>query len=166
MLGCNCMSIKHFPRSPLNPQQPTSFRIETYELLTVFETPELITSLAEYSESRRPKALEHGDQQSGVAATPVTSKSELDRLSSVLFLQVLAAADYFTMNRTLMEHVPPVFVDIILDPYILNFFPRSLIPTASYIIILAIGSWLLSQYILKRVVVMASEDLELEKKTK
>jgi hypothetical protein len=51
------------------------------------------------------------------------------------------------MNKTLMEHVPPVFVDIILDPYLFNVFPRSLAPTAAYIVLLAIGSWYLSKYI-------------------
>jgi hypothetical protein len=51
------------------------------------------------------------------------------------------------MNKTLMEHVPPVYVDIILDPYLLNIFPRSLGPTAVYIVLLAIGSWYLAKYI-------------------
>jgi hypothetical protein len=40
--------------------------------------------------------------------------------------------------------VPPVLVDIILDPYLLNIFPKSLVPTAGYLIILAFGSWFLS----------------------
>jgi len=47
----------------------------------------------------------------------------------------------------LMEDVPPVFVDIILDPYLFNVFPRSLGPTAAYILLLAFGSWYLSKYI-------------------
>lgn len=46
-----------------------------------------------------------------------------------------------------MENVPPVFVDIILDPYLFNVLPRSLAPTVAYIILLAIGSWYLSKYI-------------------
>ena len=33
-------------------------------------------------------------------------------LDSLLFLQVFAAADYFTTNKTLMQNVPPVNVDI------------------------------------------------------
>jgi len=51
------------------------------------------------------------------------------------------------MNQTLMESVPAVYVDIILDPYIFNVFPGSLVPTAGYIVILAIVSWYLSEYI-------------------
>jgi hypothetical protein len=48
-----------------------------------------------------------------------------------------------------MDHVPPVFVDIILDLYIFNIFPRSLVPIAAYTILLAIGSWYLSKYVSK-----------------
>jgi len=62
-------------------------------------------------------------------------------------LQILAAADYYTTNRTLMEHVPPVFVDIILDPYLLNVLPQSLVPTGVYLIVVAISSWYLAKFI-------------------
>jgi hypothetical protein len=64
-----------------------------------------------------------------------------------LFLQVFAAADYYTTNKTIMNNVPPVFVDIILDPFIFNVFPRSLVPTAAYIVLLAIGGWYLAKYV-------------------
>jgi hypothetical protein len=67
-----------------------------------------------------------------------------DREASVLLLQILAAADYFTTNKTLMDEVPPVFVDIILDPYILNVLPRSLVPTVGYIVVVAIVSWFIA----------------------
>ena len=86
------------------PQQPTSFRLDTFSLREVFDTPELISSLASYSTARQstsksqkpavPKTQPHGD------------------LSSVLFLRVLAAADYFSSNKTLMQNVPDVNVDI------------------------------------------------------
>ena len=69
------------------------------------------------------------------------------KANSILFLQIFAAADYYSSNKTLMEHVPPVNVDIILDPFILNVLPQSLLPTVSYIIILAISSWFLSSFI-------------------
>lgn len=65
-----------------------------------------------------------------------------------------------------MQHVPPVNVDIstymlafvcprmktnkqpsVLDPYVLNIFPRSLLPTAGYLITLGVLSWFLSSYI-------------------
>ncbi|EEH17255.2 hypothetical protein PABG_07342 [Paracoccidioides brasiliensis Pb03] len=66
--------------------------------------------------------------------------------TSSLFLQVHAAAEYFTLDKGLMEDVPLVHVDVILDPYVLNVFPKSLLPTAAYILILAVAgcaiSWL------------------------
>jgi hypothetical protein len=64
--------------------------------------------------------------------------------TSILFLQIFAAAEYFSLNKTLMSDVPPVLVDIILDPYLLNVFPKSLVPTAGYLIALAILGWVLS----------------------
>jgi ABC-type methionine transport system permease subunit len=64
---------------------------------------------------------------------------------SVLFLRIQAAADYYTTNKALMEDVPPVLVDIILDPFILNVFPESLVPTAAYILIIAIASFFIAR---------------------
>ena len=81
-------------------QQPTSFTLITHTLQEVFNTPELITSLATYSESRQT-SLSGADLHRGVS-----------NLHSVLFLQVFASADYFTINKTLMQNVPPVNVDI------------------------------------------------------
>lgn len=66
---------------------------------------------------------------------------------SILFLQILTAADYFTVDKALMENPPPVEVDIILDPFLLNIFPRSLLPTAVYILIIAVCAWFISQLI-------------------
>jgi hypothetical protein len=68
------------------------------------------------------------------------------------------------MNKTLMGHVPPVFVDIILDPYIFNVFPQSLVPTAAYIVLLAIGSWYLSKYISQWFQNLAQSNINPEKK--
>ncbi|PVH82912.1 hypothetical protein DL98DRAFT_413996 [Cadophora sp. DSE1049] len=124
--------------------QPTSFRLDTFDLPTVFETPELITSLAQYSETRQTEVME--DLQPKESQGEKKSKTH-DELSSTLFLRVFAAADYYTTNKTLMEEVPPVYVDLILDPFIFNVFPRSLVPTAAYITLIAIGSWYLAKYI-------------------
>ena len=51
------------------------------------------------------------------------------------------------MNRTLMESPPPVFVDIILDPFVFNVLPRSLVPTVGYILLLAVAGWYVARYI-------------------
>ena len=69
---------------------------------------------------------------------------------SVLFLHIRSAADFFTTNQTLMHTPPPVDVDIILDPYLSNIFPQSLVPTGIYITITAIAAWLISGAIWKR----------------
>jgi hypothetical protein len=145
-------------------QQPTDFRLDTYTLQTVFDTPELITSLAQYSEGRQPDPTEIEEQKPSITKALTKSQRKRDEVSSTLLLQIFAAADYYTMNRTLMEHVPPVFVDIILDPYLFNVFPRSLVPTAAYIVLLAIGSWYLSKYISKWFQNLGEQRINLEKK--
>ncbi|KAI2467787.1 hypothetical protein F4781DRAFT_297283 [Annulohypoxylon bovei var. microspora] len=124
--------------------QPTQFKIATYELQTVFETPELISELSDYSWSRQSLGGEH-ESQSKSAGNLRTFNSE--REASVLFLQILASADYYTMNKTLMRHVPPVHVDIILDPFLLGVLPRSLLPTVGYVTAVAITSWFIARYI-------------------
>jgi hypothetical protein len=37
-------------------------------------------------------------------------------------------------------------VELVLDPYLLNIFPQSLLPTAAYIVVLAVASWFLSGF--------------------
>ena len=93
----------HFPNTKRRTQQPTSFILNTYELAEVFNTPELITSLAVFSESRQSSRLPARD-----SGSPLPN----EWLSSALFLRILAAADYYTTNQTLMQNVPPVNVDI------------------------------------------------------
>lgn len=118
--------------------QPTSFTLTTYTLREVFDTPELISSLATYSESRQASLLpDPGLDRRRVASDP----------DSLLLLRVFAAADYFTTNKTLMQNVPPVNVDLILDPFLLNVLPRSLLPTGVYLIVLAVFAWYLSGHI-------------------
>ncbi len=107
--------------------------------------------MAEYMEHRQIVKL------SGVSHRPSLDNVELgvsrnfklsgpgsDDVRSMLLLRVDAAADYYTSNKKLMENVPTVLVDIILDPYVLNVFPRSLIPTATYIFAIAIGGYFLT----------------------
>lgn len=43
-----------------------------------------------------------------------------------------------------MRRPPPVAVDVILDPFVLNVLPRTLVPTAAYAVLVAGLSWLLS----------------------
>jgi len=57
-----------------------------------------------------------------------------------------------------MEHVPPVFVDIILDPYLLNVLPQSLVPTGVYLIVVAVSSWYLAKFIARWLYMVAKTD--------
>lgn len=40
-----------------------------------------------------------------------------------------------------MASVPPVMADLILDPFLWNVFPRSLVPTAVYTVIIAVVAY-------------------------
>lgn len=108
-----------------------------------------MTSLATYSQTRQSQTESFEYLIPSISRNFKTSEYGSDHLQSVLLLQILATADYYTTNRTLMDHVPPVFVDIILDPYILNIFPRSLVSTGVHLSIVAISSWFLAKYIAK-----------------
>lgn len=114
---------------------PTDFWLDTYIITQVFDIPELISSLAAYSEQR----------SSYESLTDAGNPSAGER--SLLFLRVQAAASYYSTNRTLMDYPPPVDVDIILDPFLLNVLPRSLAPVGLYITGVAIASWFVSGYI-------------------
>lgn len=46
-----------------------------------------------------------------------------------------------------MRDVPPVDVDLILDPFLLNVFPRSLIPTAGWIAVVAVVAVVVARWI-------------------
>ncbi|KAI9863836.1 MAG: hypothetical protein M1813_003488 [Trichoglossum hirsutum] len=125
--------------------QPTQFWLYPHTLPAVFESSGLITSLASYSESQQvlPGAAEEVEPVPRRAPEPGLGPGP----SSILFLQIFATADYFTSNASLMKNAPPLNVDIILDPYLFNVFPRSLLPTAAYIALLAVGGWFLSDII-------------------
>ncbi|GAB1313160.1 GPI transamidase component PIG-T [Madurella fahalii] len=116
--------------------QPTEFSLETFPLATVRDTPELMASLHAYSTSRRDRAQRQAVKDSNTAPN--------EREASVLLLRILAAADYFTTDASLMSNVPPVDVDIILDPFLFNVLPRSIAGTACYIVGVAIAAYFLA----------------------
>lgn len=131
-----------------NKQQPTTFTLTTYPLSKTIEDTSLLSSLSVYT-SARLASLASQPQ----ANTPKVKKS-LDTAptsDSVLFLRVHAAADYFSTNQTLMRDVPPVAVDLILDPFLFNVFPRSLVPTAGWIIAVAVLAAVLGRWIVGEV---------------
>ncbi|KAI2642048.1 hypothetical protein GGS21DRAFT_287944 [Xylaria nigripes] len=128
--------------------QPTAFRLEAYELDTVFGTPDLISDLSEYASTLQSNIENYVDTSSQALA-----RKERD---SVVLLRVFAAADFYTRNHTLMKDVPSVHVDIILDPFVSNLLPRSLLPTVMYIMVVAIVSWFAGKWISSRVSQIAS----------
>ncbi|KAK6825456.1 hypothetical protein PG987_012950 [Apiospora arundinis] len=147
--------------------QPTAFVINTYDLHSVFESAELITELSDYSLSRqKPEEADVDHEDDGIKAQVASAAAGRlrEREASVLFLQILAAADYYTTNKTLMNEVPPVYVDIILDPYVFNLLPRSLLPTIGYVIAVAILSWFLGRYISSWIQSIAAEEPDYNKK--
>ncbi|KAF9701409.1 hypothetical protein EKO04_000099 [Ascochyta lentis] len=115
---------------------PTDFWLDTYSIAQVFDTPDLISSLASYSEQLAELELK----------SSLDTQRTLAGAQSILFLRVQAAASYYSTNRSLMEHPPPVDVDIILDPFLLNVLPRSLVPIAIYITAVAVAAWFVSGY--------------------
>lgn len=128
-------------------QQPTDFWLDTFTITHVFDTPELISSLAGFSDRAR-------------TSPPLTLGYTADSSStaqSVLFLRVQAAASYYSTNKTLMEYPPLVDADIILDPFILNLLPRSLAPTAIYITVVALAAWFISGYTYRWIITVSKE---------
>lgn len=126
--------------------QPTVFKLHTHTLDEAFENPALLSSLTVFSNTRREILDRLRIQQLHDRKYTPSLSAEIV-YPSLLFLQISAAADYFSLDESLMEHVPPVFVDVILDQYLFNIFPKSLIATAGYIVVLAIGSWFLSTFL-------------------
>ncbi|KAI1615888.1 hypothetical protein EDD36DRAFT_199408 [Exophiala viscosa] len=138
--------------------QPTSFSLHAYDVDTAFAHSGLLTSLSDYSYKRHEKLTEADEQLLHQRKASPTENS------TFLFLQILAAADYYSLNDTLMTTPPPVAVDIILDRYILNVFPESLLPTGLYLMLLAAGAWFLSRWI-SALLVRPSSVEEVSKKT-
>lgn len=88
----------------------------------------------------------------------------------MLLLRISAAADYFSLDRALMESVPPVVADIILDPFLGNVFPRSLMPTTGWICIVSCFAVLIARWVAREFVsVVNSVDVrssQVEKKVR
>lgn len=75
-----------------------------------------------------------------------------------------AAADYFSADQALMRDVPPVLVDLILDPFLWNIFPRSLVPTAGWIAVVSVVALVVARWVareLGRVINDARREREL-----
>ena len=139
---------KHLQKFLTSIKEPTRFALDVYNLDTVWEAPDLISSLAEYSASRQQHEQEESKRAPSVHIPPDDNEAG-ERTSSVLLLHVHAAADYFTTNKELMESPPPVLVDLILDPYLYNAVPHSLLLTVFYLVMVSIASFFVASHVVK-----------------
>ncbi|PCH04562.1 Hypothetical protein PENO1_026800 [Penicillium occitanis (nom. inval.)] len=145
-------------------EQPTSFDLTTYTLQEVVSSTSLLPSLLNFSDALlagtlppstyRPFKVQHQHtSRQRRRRTPLERDQDplalTSHAESVLFLRIWAAADYYTTNTTLMENVPPVMADVILDPFLWNVFPRSLVPTAVYTVVIAMIAYFVGGYLAK-----------------
>ncbi|KAF4989960.1 hypothetical protein FDECE_14528 [Fusarium decemcellulare] len=139
--------------------QPTGFVLEFYELDRAWDTPELMQSLAEYAYSRQPDAGDEDTEQVGRSPRDGGARN-----ASVLLIQVKASADYFTDNAVLMKDPPPVLVDLILDPYLFNLVPRSLVPTIIFLLVVGLVAWFVARSIASKLQAIAVTTESVDKK--
>jgi hypothetical protein len=126
-------------------EEPTAFDINTFDVEYVFATPELIQSLSEFAYSRIEAGADHKEPR--LSSVDVTMDEDAEKTSSILFVRIITAADYYSDYVELMENPPPVLVDLILDPFLFNILPRSLLPTGGYIVCVAVVTWIVARYI-------------------
>lgn len=115
--------------------------MEAHELNHVWATPELVQSLSDYAYSRIPNP----EDDEGPSIFQLFAEADDGRDESVLLVQVQASADYFSDDAALMKDPPPVLVDLILDPYLYNILPRSLVPTVGYVVLVGIVTWIVAR---------------------
>jgi hypothetical protein len=141
--------------------------MEVYELSQVWETPGLMVSLANYAYARLPEPDFQPQEEDSKGQSSERSDQPQERTASVLLLHIQAAADYFSHHASLMKDPPPVLTDLILDPYLFNLLPRSLLPTVGYITVVAIVTWFVARWVTAALSAIATEPMHPEpKKTK
>lgn len=145
-------------RKPAKPsQQPTEFTLSTHTLANTVEDTSLFSSISRFSASRLDQVRTDSIPRKAHARRDPAVVDAGPTSGSFLFLRVYAAADYFTVDRSLMENVPPVLVDIILDPFLLNVFPKSLVPTAGWITVMAGVAFVISRWVVREFRRLANE---------
>jgi len=139
---------------------PTSFSLNTFTLSETISDSALMSSLGKFSSAHR--ALYRPINQVETTNKRSHHLSMTTATESVLFLRIFAAADYFTLNTEMMKTVPQVTVDMILDPYLLNILPRSLVPTLGWVAVAGAVGWVAGGWIAKsfRAVIDEAEKLD------
>ncbi|OXV06029.1 hypothetical protein Egran_06205 [Elaphomyces granulatus] len=115
----------------LKHQQPTTFSLNTFTLSETISDSVLMSTLGAFSSAHQASYVSINQVQTVNKRSH--RSSAITATESVLFLRIFAAADYFTLNTEMMENVPPVIVDVILDPYLFNVLPLSLVPTLGWV---------------------------------
>ncbi|CAK7239067.1 MAG: hypothetical protein STHCBS139747_000489 [Sporothrix thermara] len=126
--------------------QPTAFTVEVFDLATVATTAELLASLDSFL------------GRLGTQPKPPGASSSAPSTTSLL--RIVAAADFVAADRSAMRpgSVPPVLTDIILDPYLFNVLPRSLVPIVAAILAVAgVSAWLARRVILPGLQAVAAD---------
>ncbi|KAF7556492.1 hypothetical protein G7046_g6287 [Stylonectria norvegica] len=141
--------------------QPTAFTLDVHDLDSVWATPELVQSLSSYAYAQQQDV---SDQTREPRVHKPSSEEKGEREASVMLLQVRAAAGYFTDDVALMKDPPPVLVDLILDPYLYNVLPVSLLPTIGYLVLVGVVTWFVARSIAKRLQAIASTGESIAKK--
>ncbi|KAL2852475.1 hypothetical protein BJY01DRAFT_91262 [Aspergillus pseudoustus] len=124
--------------------QPTDFTLKTYTLPEILEDRSLLSSVSIYSSARLSAA--HQSQKT-VSRNRRSTSQDAATSDSVLFLQIVATADYFSLDQALMKDVPPILADIILDPFLGNVFPKSLVPTACWVGVVAVMAVFVARWV-------------------
>ncbi|KAL6858395.1 hypothetical protein J3F83DRAFT_750657 [Trichoderma novae-zelandiae] len=142
--------------------EPTEFTLDIYPLSTVLSTPQLLQSLSQHATSfstldQQIQPRQHHHHHHHHLEQPQRDQPSPNE-TSILLLRVLAAADYFSHHPSLMKDPPPVLVDLILDPYIYNLLPQSLVPTVCYLVVVAVASWFVARWAAKSLTAIAGSD--------
>ena len=109
---------------------PTAFSFRVLQPSEVLKS-ELLTSSVNSFAANSPKSIALDQQAHG---------------SPSLFLRIFANADYLSSSARLMSRPPQVDVDVVLDPFLFNILPRSLLPHSIFLAGLSLLSWLLSGF--------------------
>lgn len=114
-------------------KQPTAFTLSTYTLEQVTSDKATLASISRFSNARLASLPGTGaGSTSRRNSHSKGSKRNQENGETALFLRIDAVADYFSLSEQLMQSVPPVTVDLVLDPFLGNVFPRSLVSTACW----------------------------------
>lgn len=154
---CLCpasLQVKNRQADRLIEQQPTSFTLSTYTMEEITSDKAALAAISRFSNARLaslPEPQRKLAQSHQSTQTSKRSQQSQDENMSVLFLRVDTVADYFTLSEPLMQTVPPVPVDLILDPFLGNVFPRSLVSTACWGLVVAAVAVGISRWVVKEI---------------